>query len=73
MLHAARKQNELEFQWRGADGGSASHRLFIDLLAGGAELRAWLEEGASPDEIIARWEPGLREFAEIREQYLMYR
>jgi len=83
MLIAAREQNLDAFGWYGAGSptGSADlarpfpvegRHLFIDLLAGGAELRRWIEEGATSDEIMARWERETSEFMDAREPYLIY-
>ncbi len=78
MLYAAREQAPEAFGWHGAEhkgdgaGPAEEPRLFIDLLAGGADLRTWLEGGATPDEIICRWEPEIARFMKIRERYLMY-
>ncbi len=87
MLAAAREQNPDAFCWHGAadgadeagSGGSArvpgsdgKKRLFIDLLAGGADLRTRIEGGATPDEIMAGWEREIAEFMDVRERYLMY-
>ncbi len=44
----------------------------IDLLAGSDELRRQIEADVPADEIIAGWEPGLREFALRRQPYLLY-
>jgi len=75
MLAAAREQNPDAFCWHGAadgadeagSGGSArvpgsdgKKRLFIDLLAGGADLRTRIEGGATPDEINGRVGKGNR-------------
>ncbi|MGE5549532.1 MAG: exo-beta-N-acetylmuramidase NamZ domain-containing protein [Bacteroidota bacterium] len=75
MLFAAREQNPEAFGWYGATGdgtGPAEGRLFIDLLAGGTELRTWLEDGATPEEIATRWEPEIARFMKVRERYLIY-
>ena len=44
----------------------------IDLLAGNDTLRRQIEANVPADEIIANWEPGLREFAARRRPYLLY-
>ncbi len=79
MLYAVREQNPDAFGWHGSENqgdeaGSAEGRrcLFIDLLAGGADLRTCIEDGATPDEIMNRWEPETALFMKMRERYLMY-
>jgi len=44
----------------------------IDRDWGTDSLRRGLEEGLSADEIIRRWEPGVREFLAERKKYLLY-
>ncbi|MGE5577780.1 MAG: exo-beta-N-acetylmuramidase NamZ domain-containing protein, partial [Syntrophothermus sp.] len=46
MLYAVREQNPKAFGWHGAEnqgkaGSAEGRRLFIDLLAGGTDLRTW--------------------------------
>ncbi|MGE5552219.1 MAG: exo-beta-N-acetylmuramidase NamZ domain-containing protein [Bacteroidota bacterium] len=78
MLQAVREQNPEAFGWHGAGdqgdkaGAAGGRRLFIDLLAGGTDLRTWIEDGATPDAILGRWEPGIARFMKRRERYLMY-
>ena len=50
-----------------------SHRLAIDLLAGSDRYRMLVEAGGNPDDWVAEWEETLRDFASIREEYLLYR
>ncbi len=48
-------------------------KLAIDLLAGGTFLREWVDEpGAAPADFDARLVKDEREWAEIREPYLLY-
>jgi uncharacterized protein YbbC (DUF1343 family) len=47
------------------------HRRF-DILAGTRDIRAMIDRGAHPDDIIDGWQPGLQEFVELRERYLLY-
>ncbi len=46
---------------------------YFDTLAGGPTLREQIENGMSAREIRESWQPGLAEFALIREKYLLYR
>lgn len=46
--------------------------LFFDKLAGGPDLRERIRAGEDEAAIRASWEEGLRAFAPIREQYLLY-
>lgn len=45
---------------------------FFNKLAGNAELQQQLKDGKTEEEIRASWEPGLKEFRDIRKKYLIY-
>lgn len=47
-------------------------RHFIDLLAGGDDLRTALDAGDDPDTIMQRWAADLDAFAKRREPHLLY-
>lgn len=44
----------------------------IDYLAGVYEFREQIESGMSADEIRAGWQPGLEQYKQMREKYLLY-
>jgi uncharacterized protein YbbC (DUF1343 family) len=44
----------------------------FDRLIGVAGVRRQIDDMAHPDEICAAWESGLRDFGELRENYLLY-
>jgi uncharacterized protein YbbC (DUF1343 family) len=44
----------------------------FDHIAGGDALRLALQRGATPEEIITSWQPGLAAFREARRPYLLY-
>ena len=56
-----------EFQWRKDDRGYS-----IDHLAGTDEMRLGMDAGATPEELLDRWAPGLESFKRSREKYLIY-
>jgi uncharacterized protein YbbC (DUF1343 family) len=62
LLAAARAQGKLRI-------ASASG---FDRDWGTDRVRAALAAGASPDEIVAAWEPNLQRFRALRERYLLY-
>jgi uncharacterized protein YbbC (DUF1343 family) len=62
VLAAARAQGK--FKIASASG--------FDRDWGTASVRTSLLEGASPDEIVAAWEPGLTAFRNVRAKYLLY-
>jgi uncharacterized protein YbbC (DUF1343 family) len=45
---------------------------FIELLAGGPELKSQIMEGKTEAEIRQSWQPGLEKFNLIRQKYLLY-
>lgn len=65
MLVEARKLYD-EFDWRG-DGGR-----WIGLLTGSGRFQQQLEAGASAEEIIAAWQPKLKQFVDDTRPYLLY-
>ncbi|WP_309128972.1 DUF1343 domain-containing protein [Microbacterium sp.] len=65
MLVEARRLYD-DFAWRG-DGGR-----WIGLLTGSGRFQQQLEAGASADEIIAAWQPELKQFVDDTRPYLLY-
>ena len=47
-------------------------RRFFDLLLGQRYVREMIEEGATAEEIKARWQPDVEAFKELRKPYLLY-
>jgi uncharacterized protein YbbC (DUF1343 family) len=72
-LKVARDMNPELFQWRTETYEFVSDRLAIDLLAGSSRYRELVESGGNIDEWMASWEDGLREFARMRGEFLLYR
>jgi uncharacterized protein YbbC (DUF1343 family) len=62
-----------KFDWRRETYEFVSDRLAIDLLAGSDRFRTIVENGGNVDDWVAEWEEPLREFAGIREEFLLYR
>jgi uncharacterized protein YbbC (DUF1343 family) len=69
----ARDMDPEKFDWRREPYEFESDRLAIDLLAGSDQYRKTVEAGGTPDDWIATWGEGLREFARAREEFLLYR
>jgi uncharacterized protein YbbC (DUF1343 family) len=46
--------------------------IFFDLLAGTDQLKKMIKEGKTESEIRATWQPGLDEYSEMRQKYLIY-
>ena len=51
---------------------SLPFRRFFDLLLGQRYVREMIEEGATAEEIKARWQPDVEAFKELRKPYLLY-
>ena len=72
-VKVARDMNPEKFDWRREEYEFVTDRLAIDLLAGCARYREMVESGENIDHWVATWEDELREFAQRRERFLMYR
>lgn len=70
LLATARSQNPAEFAWLPPHrpGG----RQFIDLLAGGDELRLGLDGGRTAEELLHGWETDVQQWLRRREKHLLY-
>lgn len=60
MIHALRHLTESEFSWRSGTALGMS----VNLLYGTDDLHTMIDAGASPGEIIARWNAGQTEYRE---------
>jgi len=72
LLREARLQDPGAFRWRSEPYEFEESRLAIDLLLGRADLRPMIERGASVDEMVRNWLPGLASFDERRRAFLRY-
>ena len=50
-----------------------AHQAAAQGRAGSDRYRMLVEAGGNPDDWVAEWEETLRDFASIREEYLLYR
>jgi uncharacterized protein YbbC (DUF1343 family) len=71
-VKVARDMDPEKFDWRREPYEFVSDRLAIDLLAGSDRYREIVESDGSPDSWIGEWEEDLREFARIRQEFLIY-
>jgi uncharacterized protein YbbC (DUF1343 family) len=60
------------FAWRQPPYEYVHDRMPIDILAGSPALRGQIEAGVAHTAIAESWEEGVREFAKVRERYLLY-
>jgi uncharacterized protein YbbC (DUF1343 family) len=70
LIQILRQLHPKHFAWQ--PPRKPEDRWPIDLLAGSDTLRRQIEANVPADEIMATWEPGLREFAVRRQPYLLY-
>jgi uncharacterized protein YbbC (DUF1343 family) len=60
------------FQWRDPPYEYEHDKMPIDILAGSPTLRQQIEGQVPLADIVASWRPGVAEFDEIRQNYLLY-
>jgi Uncharacterized protein conserved in bacteria len=62
-----------QFQWRQNAYEYVFDQNPMDVIAGTDKIRKAIETGGSVKEIEESWEPGLKDFAKVREPYLLYK
>jgi len=72
LLAAILKLYPEQFAWRQPPYEYETERLPIDLLTGDAAIRLGLEQGRSAAELEASWQEDLKEFMEVRREFLLY-
>jgi uncharacterized protein YbbC (DUF1343 family) len=60
------------FAWRDPPYEYEHDKMPIDILAGSPQLREQIEQQVPLEEIAASWRPGVAEFEETRQAYLLY-
>lgn len=68
LIHAMKHLPNSEFQWKSGPVFGMSHSK----LYGSTELHDMIDAGASPDEIIATWQPELDKFNERAKTFHLY-
>jgi uncharacterized protein YbbC (DUF1343 family) len=72
FLAAARRQAPQRFAWRTEAYEFVTHPIAIDLLFGSDRERTAIEASVPVEDLVAVWEPEVREFAARREPFLLY-
>jgi len=72
LIKAVRDLYPQDFAWQQPPYEYVQDRLPFDVIAGGPQLRARIEGGASLDEISESWRADEQEFAARRKPYLLY-
>jgi uncharacterized protein YbbC (DUF1343 family) len=72
LMSEYRRLDPARFQWRQPPYEYEATKMPIDILAGSDRLRRQIESDVPAREIAAGWEPGIREFAKVREKFLLY-
>lgn len=62
----------LTWAYKNAKDKSSFFNSFFNTLAGNSELQAAIKSGKEVEEIYESWKPGLKNFMEIRKNYLLY-
>ncbi|CAM4116473.1 exo-beta-N-acetylmuramidase NamZ family protein [Saccharibacillus endophyticus] len=72
LLHVVARRYPSAFRW--LEPPSGGRRFFVDLLAGGSELRQWIAEpsGSGFADISEAWSREAERWSERREAYLLY-
>ncbi|MCB9778186.1 MAG: DUF1343 domain-containing protein [Alphaproteobacteria bacterium] len=72
VLEAFLRQDPARFGWRTETYEFVDEPIAIDLLTGSSEARLGLEARVRPDELLDAWSGQLADFAERREEVLLY-
>ena len=72
MLKDAHDRYRADFRWKDPPYEYEHDRNPFDVIAGTPKLRQQIERGDSLEAIARSWEPSLREFRELRQQFLLY-
>jgi uncharacterized protein YbbC (DUF1343 family) len=72
LVAAFRAADPDRFRWRDPPYEYEAEKFPFDILAGSSELREQIEAGTSIADITRSWEPGVGEFAKIRDRFLLY-
>ncbi len=72
LLQAVLKAYPEELEWKKPPYEYEYEKLPIDLIIGDQEIRKAIESFEDIESIEARWADGLKEFEEIRKEYLLY-
>jgi uncharacterized protein YbbC (DUF1343 family) len=71
-VKVARDLDPASFVWRREAYEYVSDKPAIDLLTGGADYRGIVDDGGDLDAWIAGWDRDLAQFAEERQEFLLY-
>jgi uncharacterized protein YbbC (DUF1343 family) len=66
------RADPVRFGWRLPPYEYEYEKLAIDILAGSDALRRQIEAGVPGPEIADNWEPSVRAFMKVREEFLLY-
>jgi uncharacterized protein YbbC (DUF1343 family) len=72
LLQEFRAADPERFGWREPPYEYEREKMPIDILWGSDLLRRQMDAGLPLEEVVESWEPGVREFLEIRRRYLLY-
>lgn len=72
MVKVAHDMYPKEFRWKEPPYEYVYDKNPFDVVCGTDKLRKEIEQGSSMEQMTASWDREIREFEEIREQYLLY-
>jgi uncharacterized protein YbbC (DUF1343 family) len=72
LLLECYRADPARFEWRQPPYEYEHTRMPIDILAGSSSLREQIESQVPLEDIVESWEPGLADFAESRQEFLLY-
>lgn len=72
LIKTIRDLYPASFEWQTPPYEYVYDRLPFDVIAGTNRLREQIEGGAPVEEIAASWQAGEKEFANLRQRYLLY-
>ncbi len=72
IISAARSLYPDSFQWREPPYEYEREKMPIEILCGGREIPAMIEQGLPPDQIRSTWQEDVAAFRELRRPHLLY-
>jgi uncharacterized protein YbbC (DUF1343 family) len=72
MVKVAYELYKPDFLWKEPPYEYVYDRNPFDVIAGTTRIREAIESGASLNDMVSSWSPGLNEFKRVREEYLLY-
>ncbi len=72
VIETLRATDPAAFAWKTPPYEYEHEKIPIDVIAGSPEFRQAIDAGERAEQVAARWQPTLAEFATLRSAYLLY-